>query len=216
MPKQPSKTSPKRKASSPRKKAAAVVNHSAARALVEDVLVLDGDLEATLSQVLSTAAYARHLEETVRQLTPKGKTCQEIDHESDKLRKAAVSGIKKQMKVRSVLSRVLWLKHSLGFRFFLLQQWRASCKHQGSPWVYDGICPEPDVFGAMFGIEGPPTWPRKMKRFSAEEFQEFVGTIRASAQWVPHNTSHSICCNECWTDRSRVYTTLQVARSLSS
>ncbi|TFL04307.1 hypothetical protein BDV98DRAFT_636489 [Pterulicium gracile] len=159
MPKQPSKTSPKRKASSPRKKAAAVVNHSAARALVEDVLVLDGDLEATLSQVLSTAAYARHLEETVRQLTPKGKTCQEIDHESDKLRKAAVSGIKKQMK------------------------WRASCKHQGSPWVYDGICPEPDVFGAMFGIEGPPTWPRKMKRFSAEEFQEFVGTIRASAQW---------------------------------
>ena len=111
-----------------------MVDHSAARALVEDVLVLKGELEATPSQVLSIAAYARHLEEMVGQLTPKEKTREEIKKESDKLKKAAVSGIKKQMK------------------------WRASCKYKGSPWVYDGVCPEPDVFGAMFGLDEPPTW----------------------------------------------------------
>jgi len=46
--------------------------------------------------------------------------------------------------------------------------------------VYDGICPDPEVFGALFDLGGPPTW--KMKKYTILEFEKQIGDISASAR----------------------------------
>jgi hypothetical protein len=53
------------------------------------------------------------------------------------------------------------------------QQWKPSCKTGGAKWAYDGICRDPEVFGAVLPMEAPPKF--KVKKFPVEEFHTIVG-----------------------------------------
>lgn len=65
---------------------------------------------------------------------------------------------------------------------FELTQWKPSCKTNSAKFAYDGICTDPEVFGHMLGLGGPPTW--KMKKFSREDFEDKIGRCTASIRCV--------------------------------
>ena len=63
-------------------------------------------------------------------------------------------------------------------------QWKPSCKTGSAKWSYDGICADPEVFGVLMNLGGPPTF--KMKKFSVADFENCLGGISASVRYVPH------------------------------
>ncbi|KAF8267203.1 hypothetical protein EI94DRAFT_1683951 [Lactarius quietus] len=87
----------------------------------------------------------------------KQKTRAELEAAAEKIRKTAVSGITKQM------------------------TWRPSCKTNTAKWLYDGLCADPDVFGTLMGLDGPPTW--KIKKLPKETFEGLLGGISAPARF---------------------------------
>ncbi|TFY55978.1 hypothetical protein EVJ58_g7911 [Rhodofomes roseus] len=160
---------PKRKstdgAAGSSKKARSAVDHAPAAALASAVLASpatypipedDADVRALLVQL---AQYAKYLEGQVDAgtnasgsggvVSVRQKTQEELEDAAEKVRKAAQSGIKKQMK------------------------WRPSCKSNSAKWTYDGICPDPAVFGVLMGLDGPPKF--KQKKFTKDEFQDLIG-----------------------------------------
>jgi len=122
--------------------------HAAARELAASINAspetfdLPDDDDDVRRALVSLAAYAKTLE-------PAEKSSSQIATEVDRLRRTAVSGIKKQM------------------------TWKPSCKTGSAKWTYDGICPDPVVFGALFKLDDKPTW--KMKKYTADEFENFLG-----------------------------------------
>ncbi|KAF9037816.1 hypothetical protein BDZ89DRAFT_1157256 [Hymenopellis radicata] len=114
----------------------------------------DDDARQSLVEL---AKYARSLEDQIAASQPQAKSADQLEAAAEKLRKAARSGIKKQM------------------------TWKPSCKTGGSRWMYDGVCSDADVFGAMLNLGGPPTF--KTKKMTAEEFQGVMGTIEGSARY---------------------------------
>ena len=60
-----------------------------------------------------------------------------------------------------------------------------ACKTGTAKWSYDGICTEPEVFGALMNLGGPPTF--KMKKFTLEEFEKCLGSITASVRCESHH-----------------------------
>ncbi|KAJ3910369.1 hypothetical protein F5879DRAFT_487962 [Lentinula edodes] len=85
------------------------------------------------------------------------KTGVELTAAAGKIRKAAVSGIKKQM------------------------SWKPSCKTNSSKWSYDGLCADRHVFATVLRLDGPITW--KMKKFTKDEFENALGNITASVRY---------------------------------
>ncbi|KAF8545585.1 hypothetical protein OG21DRAFT_1502203 [Imleria badia] len=75
----------------------------------------------------------------------------------EKLRKAANSGIKKQM------------------------SWKPSCKTGSAKWVYDGVCSDPLVFGTLLGLDGPPSF--KMHKIPVADFNNLLGQIQVSVRY---------------------------------
>lgn len=61
-------------------------------------------------------------------------------------------------------------------------QWKPACKTGSAKWAYDGVCNDPEVFGAMLNLGGPPTF--KMKKISIGEFQEALGHIETSVRYA--------------------------------
>ncbi|KAI0312279.1 hypothetical protein OF83DRAFT_1041077, partial [Amylostereum chailletii] len=163
-------TAPSKKARTSKASGSGAPSNAAAQALIATVLsntsiYADAENPQAIGNALITiATYARELENALAAGAGAGgsgsaspvKTPAQLEAAVEKIRKAAVSGIKNQMK------------------------WRASCKTGGAKWVYDGFCPDPEVFGALLGLEGPPTF--KMKKFARDEFEQNVGYIRASAR----------------------------------
>jgi hypothetical protein len=47
--------------------------------------------------------------------------------------------------------------------------------------LYDGLA-DPDVFGILMGLDGPPPW--KMKKLPKETFEDLLGGISASSRFV--------------------------------
>ena len=47
-------------------------------------------------------------------------------------------------------------------------------------WVYDGVCTDPNVFGALMGLNGPPTW--KQKKLTVAEFEDLFGRVEGSVR----------------------------------
>ncbi|TFY73305.1 hypothetical protein EWM64_g10707 [Hericium alpestre] len=144
------------------------VSNPVAKQLVQTVLdnapsYEDGNNPQALgNQLVLLANYARELEEDLARgggqaMVKPAKSRADLEAAADKLRRAAMSGIKKQM------------------------SWKPSCKMGSAKWSYDGICADPEVFGVLMGLDGPPTW--KMKKFSREDFEEAVGEISASARY---------------------------------
>ncbi|KAF8340464.1 uncharacterized protein EI90DRAFT_2906798, partial [Cantharellus anzutake] len=61
-------------------------------------------------------------------------------------------------------------------------QWKPTCKSGTARWVYDGVCPDADVFAALLNLPEPPKW--KQKKFAIEEFENALGdSIRASTRY---------------------------------
>ncbi|EIW76272.1 hypothetical protein CONPUDRAFT_130799 [Coniophora puteana RWD-64-598 SS2] len=122
----------------------------------------EGDVRKML---LELAQYALHLEQEAAAAAAAGSqaaaskalTPEQLAASVEKIRKAAGSGIKNQMK------------------------WRPSCKGGGAKWSYDGVCVDPNVFGALLGLEGPPKW--KMHKMPIEEFENRFGCIEGSARY---------------------------------
>lgn len=61
-------------------------------------------------------------------------------------------------------------------------QWRPSCKTNSAKWSYDGICPDPEVFGALMGLRGPPAF--KMKKLPKSELKDLKGRCEGHARCV--------------------------------
>ncbi|KAF9070106.1 hypothetical protein BDP27DRAFT_1159413, partial [Rhodocollybia butyracea] len=123
----------------------------------------EGDQDAA-DVALKLAGYVKQLEAALAEAKSSGgaaaaqpKTQAELESAAEKVRKAAVSGIRKQM------------------------TWKPTCKSNTAKWSYDGLCADPEIFGVMMGLGGPPTW--KVKKFSVENFQNALGHIEASVRF---------------------------------
>ncbi|OJT13470.1 hypothetical protein TRAPUB_10000 [Trametes pubescens] len=150
--------------------------HAATVALVNSILAnpkgypISGNEEVVRKSLVELAKYARELEEQIAGAPVAGsskavvavaakpaRSQAELEAAADKIRRAAQSGIKKQM------------------------TWKPSCKTGSAKFSYDGICPDPEVFGALMGLGGPPKF--KMKKFSTDEFQRLVGPVEGSVRY---------------------------------
>ncbi|KAK6996694.1 hypothetical protein R3P38DRAFT_3070047 [Favolaschia claudopus] len=138
------------------KKSKNAPDHTEAIELVDSILEGD-DVAVTASEARSLAEYARWLEGEVAATKPKAKSAEDINRAAEKLRSACVSGIKKQM------------------------TWKPSCKTGGAKWSYDGVCPDPAVFGSLVNLSAPPKW--KMQKYTVPEFEAFMGSIEASVRY---------------------------------
>ncbi|KIP10847.1 hypothetical protein PHLGIDRAFT_183747 [Phlebiopsis gigantea 11061_1 CR5-6] len=159
--------------STTRKRSRVVDPHAGAKEFVDKVIdagdsdnfTFPVDNNELFSQIHDVAQYVRSLEEQVKAannavadaVEAKKKSPEELEAAAEKIRKAAVAGIKKQM------------------------SWKPSCKQNSAKWLYDGICPDPEVFGHIFNQGGPPKF--KQKKFTKEEFQHLVGSIQAAARY---------------------------------
>lgn len=78
-------------------------DYTAAKDLIDALLACDDieDVEIDRGDALNLAAYARHLESEVAEHKPKEKSASEISSAAEKLRAVTVSGIQKQMGVRT-------------------------------------------------------------------------------------------------------------------
>ncbi|KAI0765052.1 hypothetical protein C8Q74DRAFT_1164867, partial [Fomes fomentarius] len=164
----------------PAKKARGNAGHAATVALVNSILAnpkgypISGNEEVVRKSLVNLASYARSLEQQLAGgsaaaptagtskaaaavVARPAKSQAELEAAAEKLRKAAVSGIKKQM------------------------SWKPSCKTGSAKWSYDGICSDSEVFGVLMNLGGPPTF--KMKKFSVEEFEKCLGGISASVRY---------------------------------
>ncbi|KAI0089183.1 hypothetical protein BDY19DRAFT_993402 [Irpex rosettiformis] len=112
---------------------------------VRQTLVMLAEYAHALKLELASAEAAK---ENSVAAAPK-KTRAELEAAADKIRRSANSGICKMM------------------------VWKPSCKVGTAKFSYDGACIDPEVFGIIMGLSGPPTW--KMKRLTIEEFEEHFG-----------------------------------------
>ncbi|KAJ7581342.1 hypothetical protein C8J56DRAFT_833360 [Mycena floridula] len=136
------------------KKARQEPDHSAAKDLVQTVL--DDETELNASDATALARYARYLEEELENYKPKIKSSDQLAAEAQTMRNVCVSGIKKQM------------------------VWKTTCKTGGAKFSYEGVCADPNVLGAMFKVDGAP---KKMQKFTVEEFEDIMGSIDASTRY---------------------------------
>ncbi|KZS96896.1 hypothetical protein SISNIDRAFT_450650 [Sistotremastrum niveocremeum HHB9708] len=120
-----------------------------------DKVTVPEDDEDVREWLWRMAQYARSLEQGAG-IKP-AKSPEEIGAAAEKLTTTVRRGIEKQM------------------------NWKPSCKTGSAKFSYDGVCPDPDVFGAMLGLDGKPTW--KAKKFEATEFSDLMGGIQASVRY---------------------------------
>lgn len=68
------------------------------------------------------------------------------------------------------------------FSFAIEHQWKPSCKTGTARFVYDGVCADHVVFGALMGLDGPPAW--KMKKLPKDDFEDLFGAVVGSVRYV--------------------------------
>jgi len=169
----PTTATKKRKADASNTSAAAKKAKLAAAAHAETVETILSDEKnfevpdspsATRKLVLGLAQYARSLEEEVDATKPKALTPAELEAAAKKLANAVKSGIRKQF------------------------TWKPSAKTGSARWLYDGVCPDPEVFGAMLNLDGPPKF--KSSKMTADNFEELIGDLQVSIRYdTLHPTS---------------------------
>ncbi|KAG8781340.1 hypothetical protein FRC12_021976 [Ceratobasidium sp. 428] len=116
------------------------------------------------SLVLRIAEYAKSLEGSVaaagssgQSVGPPPKTAEQIKTEAERVRASVNRGITK------------------------LMSWKPTCKQGRASFVFDGVCPDSRVFGAVLGLDGPPTF--KARKYSVSDFCDIVGDIKGSARY---------------------------------
>ncbi|EAU84421.1 hypothetical protein CC1G_01417 [Coprinopsis cinerea okayama7 len=107
--------------------------------------------KAMHDRIVELAQYARLLEEENASLKPK---TADIEAQVVKLAGVLKKGIPAVMK------------------------WKPTCSENRAKWEYEGICPDVEVWKAMFNIEGVP--PSKQSLTKAEFFATTRGEIWAS------------------------------------
>jgi len=161
-------------------------SHSSAKALIRTILAhpdtypIPDEDEDIRQSLVELAEYANELEQNIQQRgadsAPKAMSADQVAAAVEKIRKAANSGIKKQMTVS-------FLDHPhLSTCYQRELQWKLSCKAGTAKWSYDGVCADPAVFGTMLGLGGPPSW--KMHKMSVDDFEKHIGCLDASARSV--------------------------------
>ncbi|KAI0777623.1 hypothetical protein BD413DRAFT_609948 [Trametes elegans] len=93
--------------------------------------------------------------------------------------------------------------------------WKPTCRGK---WCYDGVCPDPEVFGVLLGLGGPPDFT--LKKFKADEFMKLIGRLEnpvrcayTSVVLARRNTrlnAHALWATSCYLGR---YATLYVTSS---
>ncbi|KAG2156433.1 hypothetical protein DEU56DRAFT_846760 [Suillus clintonianus] len=142
-------------------------SHASAKALIKAILAnpdsypIPDDEDDIRQSLVDLAQYVRELEQDAQQggagSAPKAMSADQLAAAAEKIRKAANSGIKKQM------------------------TWKPSCKAGSAKWCYDGVCADPVVFGTMLGLGGPPTW--KTHKMPIDDFENRIGRLDASARY---------------------------------
>ncbi|KIM46485.1 hypothetical protein M413DRAFT_441573 [Hebeloma cylindrosporum] len=140
-------------------KLAAVAHAETVESILSDVknFELPDSPTATRKMILELAQYARSLEEEVDATKPKALSPAELAAAAAKLANAVRSGIRKQL------------------------TWKPSAKTGSARWTYDGVCPDPEVFGAMLNLGGPPKF--KATKMAADEFQNLIGDLDVSIRY---------------------------------
>ncbi|CAE6441830.1 unnamed protein product [Rhizoctonia solani] len=107
--------------------------------------------------VVSIAQYAKSLEGSVAvagstaKAAPPPKTPEQVAAEAERVTNQINRGVTK------------------------LMAWKPSCKNGSAKYSFDGVCPDPRVFGKALGLDGPPDF--KAKKYTKEEFEDLVGEI---------------------------------------
>jgi hypothetical protein len=57
------------------------------------------------------------------------------------------------------------------------------------------VCPDPEVFGAMLNLDGPPKF--KATKMAADDFQEIIGNLRVSIRYV-FSVDTYCCVDDLW------------------
>ncbi|KAG8711018.1 hypothetical protein FRC08_016429 [Ceratobasidium sp. 394] len=128
-----------------------------------DSFALPKDEAGMRDLVLSIAEYAKSLEGSVAvagssgQPGPPPKTPEQVATEAARIAEMINRGITKQM------------------------SWKPNCKTGRATYAFDGVCPDPRVFGAVLKLDGPPTF--KAKKYTVAEFEKMVGYVSASARY---------------------------------
>ncbi|KAG1805183.1 uncharacterized protein BJ212DRAFT_1283959, partial [Suillus subaureus] len=158
-------------------------SHSSAKALVKTILAhpdtypIPDDDDDIRQSLVELAQYAKELEQRVKAgSAPKVMSADQVAAAVEKIRKAANSGIKKQMTVGFLDHSHLSTCHKREL------QWKPSCKAGTAKWSYDGVCADPVVFGTVLGLGGPPTW--KMHKMPIDDFEKRIGRLDASARFA--------------------------------
>ncbi|KAI0725211.1 hypothetical protein C8Q72DRAFT_934285, partial [Fomitopsis betulina] len=103
-------------------------------------------------------------------VVPRQKTRGELEEAAEKIRKGAQSVIEKQMNMKA------------GSERFGCAVAAASCKTNSAKWSYDGIRPDPEVFGMPNGPGRLTSF--KMNKSPKSEFKDLVGSFEGHVRCI--------------------------------
>ncbi|KAG8735900.1 hypothetical protein FRC10_010025 [Ceratobasidium sp. 414] len=132
--------------------------------------------------VLSIAEYAKSLEGSVAVAGSSGqapplKTTQQIASEAARIAEMINKGITKQM------------------------CWKPNCNDGRAVYAFDGVCPDPRVFGAVLKLDGPPRFATK--KYTIEEFEAMVRPVRGSVRYASLYLTSDVTVN--WNEDTGVF-----------
>ncbi|CAE6441825.1 unnamed protein product [Rhizoctonia solani] len=143
--------------------------YETAKGYVDSVLAspesfdLPEDYDEIREMIATMARYTKSLEGSIAVASRTGrdaplpKTAEQIQTEVSSITNLITRGIKK------------------------LMTWKPNCKYGRARYAFDSVCPDPRVFGTIFGLNGPPPW--KAKKYTYTEFENFVGEVKGRARY---------------------------------
>ncbi|KAL5632863.1 hypothetical protein ACGC1H_005720 [Rhizoctonia solani] len=123
---------------------------------------LPEDDEAIREMIATIAQYTKSLEGSVAVASQTGrdapplKTAQQIQAEASTIKGVINRGIKK------------------------LMTWKSTCTEGRAKYAFEGVCSDPRVFGAVLGLDKPPTWATR--KYTVDEFENFVGHVKGEVR----------------------------------
>ncbi|CAE6440360.1 unnamed protein product [Rhizoctonia solani] len=139
-------------------------NHMESVLASPEAFDLPEDDGAIREMITTIVRYTKSLEGSVAvanrtgQDAPPLKTSEQIQEEASRIKKLINRGITK------------------------LMSWKPTCTEGRTKYAFEGVCPDSRVFGAVFGLDGPPVWVTK--KYTVDEFENFVGHIRGEVRYA--------------------------------
>ncbi|EUC63137.1 hypothetical protein RSOL_480480, partial [Rhizoctonia solani AG-3 Rhs1AP] len=143
--------------------------YETAKSHVESVLAapesfrLPEDDQEIREMIATIAQYTKSLEGSIAVAqtgrdAPPLKTAQQIQKEASTIKGVINRGIKK------------------------LMTWKSTCTEGRAKYAFECVCSDPRVFGAVLGLDKPPTWATK--KYTSEEFESFVGHVQGEVRYA--------------------------------